>query len=810
MYKRILVVTSCTGEKCYKPKDELVQDDFREQELLRRREAELEEFKKPAGEMYTGKQHIALMRGINEYRVKGGRIDVNILSAGYGMLSENVPIVPYEVTFSSMNSIELKYWSQFIGITDDLRQRIIGYDLVFFLLGDRYLQSVDWSELETRNEQKLFFFAGESSKQKILIRPNYYMIAITEKEAKVFHSGLIEIKGFLFTLLLRYIRQEYSLWDSIYQNPSLIREFIICIFNKAKQISLFEPVSDEIQEILSFYTIDVPEHQIAVNYGHDLKYYMPENDDRVDPDYNFIEDKVNRVGDPLDHDVYAHQLHGVPQYDGILISKVNIDSAPQKKRERIHEIGIRKFLRLPDNYVIMGDCGAFSYIDEDEPPYTTEQVLDYYHSLGYDYGVSVDHLIVGPYMEDVAERNRRYELTLRNAHDFIEKYTQYKGKYGYTFTPIGVAQGWNPESFRNAVQKLINMGYEYVALGGLAKEKSFSIYKILKEIAPIIPHKNFKMHLFGVVRDNMEYMRVFHKLGVTSFDSASPLRRAWLGSEHNYYSPKKHYASIRIPEATASSPRVKRQIKEYLGSVYFGTKQNYRILSNFCGILSYYEDKEHLEDEVIFFDEQNDTDILSLMRNQLCIDSNSLMEVIGEYDVFYNKYRKLEEFMLAKLKEYDLQKLTVSSGIQQISEYAKTIGITDKDSKKYQYMFKLLDLFKELERKAINALRDYDKGKLDIETTLCSILEYDEKLGEDREKHAVYYREVLIDQPWKKCHCNICRASGVEVIIFRKNNRNRRRGFHNTHVFYTQINKLKEEIKNELYNKKENGLISTF
>ena len=34
------------------------------------------------------------------------------------------------------------------------------------------------------------------------------------------------------------------------------------------------------------------------------------------------------------------------------------------------------------------------------------------------------------------------------------------------------------------------------------------------------------------------------------------------------------------------------------------------------------------------------------------------------------------------------------------------------------------------------------------------------------------------------CACDICRRDGIQVVIFRGNNRNRRRGFHNTYVFY--------------------------
>jgi hypothetical protein len=49
------------------------------------------------------------------------------------------------------------------------------------------------------------------------------------------------------------------------------------------------------------------------------------------------------------------------------------------------------------------------------------------------------------------------------------------------------------------------------------------------------------------------------------------------------------------------------------------------------------------------------------------------------------------------------------------------------------------------------------------------------------------YRELLAAEPWTKCSCPICTEHGIEVAIFRGNNRNRRRGFHNTRQFYDQF-----------------------
>lgn len=684
MTKRVLVITSCTGEKKYSPDTQLVQDDFQDAATLSKREEELSAYQTTAGQMYTGRQHLALMNGVEMYRQSGhaNAIDVMILSAGYGMLEEETPIVPYEVTFNTMKSKELLEWSAHLQITSTLQEKIKEYDLIFFLLGNKYMKAVQWP-IQVRDDQKLIFFASESSLSLLERQPQHYMLISGKEEAKRFHSGLIEIKGFLFAKLLEYFIEHLEVsWDVLDQQPQLVRAFILQTLSK--QAELFEMENEN--DWLPFYDSQFPSaykprkpvikkkvelpmesNIIARNYGTELNFYLPENDDRVDPKYDFQTDTHWAKRVPLTEDFYAHQFYDSPSYDGILISKVNVDKAAKKKLELISQMGIRKFLHLPEDFPILGDCGAFSYINDVVPPYTTEEVLDYYENLGFNFGVSIDHLIVGGIKKDEIERQRRYDLTLRNAHEFITRHHE----RDCSFTPIGVAQGWDPVSFREAVQQLINMGYNYVALGGLAKEKSTVIYEILKEIAPIIPNANFRMHLFGVFRDE-EVILKFHKLGVTSFDSASPLRRAWMDARHNYYTNEGDtYTAIRIPEAKESRGRVKKILAEQGGN---------------------FED------------------------------------------------------------------------------------------------------FKTMENKALTAIRSYDAGELDIDSTLEAILEYDQVLGGNRSRHPEAYRRLLEEKPWRSCGCTICEKIGIDVVIFRGNNRNRRRGFHNTHTYYKRLKELKKQI----------------
>ncbi|RLC66059.1 MAG: hypothetical protein DRI48_05565 [Chloroflexi bacterium] len=102
----------------------------------------------------------------------------------------------------------------------------------------------------------------------------------------------------------------------------------------------------------------------------------------------------------------------------------------------------------------------------------------------------------------------------------------------------------------------------------------------------------------------------------------------------------------------------------------------------------------------------------------------------------------------------------------------------------------------EREQSALSHLRAYDGGEVGLEETLAAVLAYDRLFGEDRD-HEAWYRRVLQDRPWQQCGCPICEALGIEVIIFRGNNRNRRRGFHNVKVFYDQFRRTIQEAADE-------------
>lgn len=670
---KTLVITSCTGEKIFHPDNQLVQEDFLDSERLAKREAELSEYKTPAGKMYTGMQHLRLMEGISELRKAFGDeiIDLYIVSAGYGLISEEREVVPYEVTFNTMNSAAISSWSTQLKIHKDLNELIPKYDLVFFLLGDKYLKAINLPLESPRDDQKLLLLASGTSKKKIPSNPPYYFIEVGQEDAKSFSYGLVGLKGFLFKLLSQeMISSKGVLFEKIFNDPSLLMgtldKYRKVVEPQPVQLSLFS--EEELATMkkkdkktekkgLVFY---LPESEYAKNYTPHMKYFIPEWDDRVDPDYDFITDQTVEGRDPYSHDVYAHEIYKTPNYDGVLISKIIIEQNKSKKA-RIEEMGVHKFIRFDNGRPIMGDCGAFGYVDEKVPPFETKEILDYYQRLGFDIGVSIDHLIVGKYASDPIERERRYKLTRKNAEEFLEEYK----KGPYTFLPSGVAQGWDPASYKESVAALLEMGYRHICLGGLVRTNTKDIIEILKACKPLIP-EYLQLHLFGIARPDA--LQAFRQLGVSAMDSASHLRRAWLGSSSNYFMlDGNKYAAIRVPPVNEHGKKVKTMVSEGRGTI---------------------------------------------------------------------------------------------------------------------------EQFKKLESAAMDALRKYDSGLISIDETLEPVLEYDTLIGDDREKHSELYRAVLEDKPWKKCGCEICRNVGIEVIIFRGNNRNRRRGFHNTYIFYKQLKEL--------------------
>jgi hypothetical protein len=174
-------------------------------------------------------------------------------------------------------------------------------------------------------------------------------------------------------------------------------------------------------------------------------------------------------------------------------------------------------------------------------------------------GVSVDHVILDyqPKWADScvpADVRERQRITLALAGMFLRRHSDRR----LTFTPVGVAQGWSPESYASAVNELQSIGYRYIALGGLVPLKTSAILDVLQCVQRQL-RECTKLHLLGVTR--VEQASTFASFGVVSFDTTSPLRQAFKDQTQNYYwGSAGAYTAIRIPQLQGN-PTLMRKIR---------------------------------------------------------------------------------------------------------------------------------------------------------------------------------------------------------------------------------------------------------
>ncbi|HDM8384053.1 TPA: tRNA-guanine transglycosylase [Yersinia enterocolitica] len=412
-----------------------------------------------------------------------------------------------------------------------------------------------------------------------------------------------------------------------------------------------------------------------------LKYFFPDSQDFIDPSFDFARETRNehRVRQRDDH--YPHEVFTRP-YDGMLVSKAVVDGLgggeskyTRAQRLRYFRNGMKHFFRLPDNMETMGDCGAFTYVNQDVPPYRVEEVIEFYETSRFNYGVSLDHIVFGYEKpgesftgEVLAECRRRQDITLTLAQEFLTKSQR------SCFTPFGVAHGWSKDSYRQSTEALLAMGYKSITMGGMVPLKTIQILETLEEIKPLLK-SDTQVHLLGIARP--ESFVDFMRFGVTSIDSTTPLQQAFKDRKNNYHTPEgPAYTAVRVPQFDAN-PSLSRKIKS---------------------------------------------------------------------------------------------------------------GAVDQD------------VARHLEKDALQALFEYDKGNLPLSQVLETVMVYERlHAGEkDAEKMRADYARTLGDRPWKQCPCNICKAIGINVIIFRGAERNRRRGFHNIQVLYNRLQRTLLQRSEEL------------
>ena len=73
----------------------------------------------------------------------------------------------------------------------------------------------------------------------------------------------------------------------------------------------------------------------------------------------------------------------------------------------------------------------------------------------------------------------------------------------------------------------------------------------------------------------------------------------------------------------------------------------------------------------------------------------------------------------------------------------------------------------------MDALQKFDKRRFPRADLIELLIEYQSLFGSTR-NYATEYETTLRERPWKDCDCAICKDLGINVVIFRGAERNRR------------------------------------
>ncbi|WP_267644037.1 queuine tRNA-ribosyltransferase tRNA-guanine transglycosylase [Haloarchaeobius amylolyticus] len=588
-----------------------------------------------------------------------------------------------------------------------------------------------------------------------------------------------------------------------------------------------------------------------------MRFYVPEWDDNVDADYDFVHDEHSRLSKEERELQYIWDLfdYETTPIDGVLISREQVEET-QRKYDKLTSHGVYgedSGLHVPEWLPTISDCGAWGYKSLPFPPYGNEGMLEFYEEMDVTVGVTIDHLVLGsghasrlyldkrafsggfsksdlpdklteavnvmvdswpetwpsyvaeyepsivgtseeiePFtssdfegdvtsvIERLADDPRavyrdddmqfRYDLTLDNAAEMADLYRE----GDYSFRLMVAIQGWDPSSYAKAMRHVLGMGYDYVGIGGVAGSSTKAVRNIVDEVGTVVEdyqeahETRIDTHVFGFAKTD-----AFDDIGenhVSSFDSASMLRAAWTGGENYHLDDERRYDAFRVRFASNRDDRKTAIEKALRGQEILHA---FRAYDNGEPISEALEEWHNAAREAL----SALPDYLARHRWDPANGGRTLRPIESHFREDFEHAGALKASFGDPFRS-QLVKLLREDEPEDPIDFGRYLALIKEAESVFEQGYPwLLEKVKERE----------ESGETvpSINQLLLLLSDYAEFIGDDRLLDQYY--ATARSEPWRECGCRICQDVGVEVAIFRGNNRNRRRGFHNTRRFYDQF-----------------------
>ncbi|WP_141211944.1 queuine tRNA-ribosyltransferase tRNA-guanine transglycosylase [Halorubrum sp. Eb13] len=348
------------------------------------------------------------------------------------------------------------------------------------------------------------------------------------------------------------------------------------------------------------------------------------------------------------------------------------------------------------------------------------------------------------------------------------------------FRLMAAVQGWDPESYAKDARKALEQGYDCLGIGGLAGARANEVAAVVDEVGDVITEyesehgRRVDVHVFGFAKT--ELFEAVRDAGVTSFDSTSMLIAAWTGGKNYHLDSKEQYDAVRVRFPLARDERPTQIEKAIRGQEMIRVLEAYDAGNSISEALeSYYDEAEATLDAAVTY-----------LQDRRHADGYDVDSMMGARVFFREDFDCAVEF-----------KGTVGEPI-----WRDVIHLLRKDTEddprlfeEYEEHLRPVRQFLSHRREAspVRSAESIVSPKQGTFEALSPYLrEYTEAIGDTDKLDG--YRETLKERPWERCSCPFCEKHGIQMCIFRGNNRNRRRGFHNMYRFGLEMAETFDEI----------------
>ncbi|MFC6975875.1 queuine tRNA-ribosyltransferase tRNA-guanine transglycosylase [Halomicroarcula sp. GCM10025709] len=378
------------------------------------------------------------------------------------------------------------------------------------------------------------------------------------------------------------------------------------------------------------------------------------------------------------------------------------------------------------------------------------------------------------YRED--DKRFRYELTLQNAREMWKQYQ----RGDYPFRLMVAVQGWTAESYVRAVEEVLDIGYDYIGIGGVAGSPVHDVRKIVKEVGKSVKdyertnRTRVDTHVFGFAKSDA--FETIGRSGMSSFDSASMLRSAWTGGQNYRLDSDDRYDAIRV-----QYPKHGAEIADAVETALRGQETLIALRA--------YADNESIAEALREWEEKASktlTETKRYLRNHRHdekFNASRLRDIESVLRDDFEYARKLQAYFSDDLRTQIVKFLRSDSETDPLP-FEKYQNILQTASESFERFPRMASILEREEAKT--------SGMSAFQRLWFVVQDYAIWIGNEDLLEA--YQQTLADRPWEHCDCPICIDLGVEVCIFRGNDRNRRRGFHNTDRFYEEFSESLPKI----------------